>query len=232
MATVISQEQLKWLIDNCDSFTSYRDLAVCFNNVFSCNVCYNTIKAKMNKLGFRKPQICYTEEQNQWLRENIDKYSRKELVEEFNKKFDCDKKEDALKKHCNNELKIYFKTNVERWKKNASNSQKTSNVGTISKHEEDIYIKYTDDVNIKNKWMLLTRYINGLNSEDEKCVLIIDKNKPITKENTIVVDKSVMAILCKYKYFSLSPDLKRLAILISTHKNEIRKIKNNLKTNN
>ncbi len=232
MATVISQEQLKWLIDNCDNFTSYRDLTVCFNNIFSCNVCYNTIRAKMNKLGFRKPQNCYTEEQNQWLKENIDKYSRKEIVEEFNKIFNCDKKEDALKKHCNNELKIYFKTNVNRWKKNISNAQLSNSVGTIKKHQKGVYIKYTDDINIKDKWMLLTRYVNELNDENKECVLIIDKNKPITKENTIVVDKSVMAILCKNKYFSLSPDLKRLAVLISTHKNEIRKLKNNLKINN
>lgn len=223
-------EQMEWLIKNCDKFINFRELTNSFNKHFNCNISYRAIKSRMYNRGFRKPLEKYTNEQNEWLINNIDKYSRKELQLQFNTAFNCNKTEDALKKHCNNNLHVYFKTNNERYKINLQKQQKNKDVGSIRHTKKGTYIKATNDVN-ERKWVLLTRYVNGLTNEDkDKVVVVIDENKPITKENTMVLDKATMGIICKKNHFKLPPQLKRLAYLSATHQIEINKFK--LKNNN
>lgn len=49
----------------------------------------------------------YTEEQIQWLRENVEGNEWKQITLDFNNRFCADKSERALKSYCNRTLKVY-----------------------------------------------------------------------------------------------------------------------------
>ena len=51
-------------------------------------------------------KTCYTKEQDDWLRENVSKYTYKELVVAFNSQFQTNKNYYTLKSHCGNILKL------------------------------------------------------------------------------------------------------------------------------
>lgn len=51
-------------------------------------------------------KTCYTKEQDDWLRENISKYTYKELTVAFNSQFQTNKNYYTLKSHCANILKL------------------------------------------------------------------------------------------------------------------------------
>ena len=65
--------------------------------------------------------------------------------------------------------------------------------------------------NKEGKWIPKTRYINDINDSNQ-IVILLDKNKPITKENTIVADRHILGYMVGNKYFDLQPKLKHLAI--------------------
>ncbi len=85
-----TNEQIEYLKDNYQKNT-YEELTKKFNEHFGENRSISAINSKANKLGLCKSKkrtlLRYTNEQEQWLKDNAHKYYRKELVEKFNKKF-------------------------------------------------------------------------------------------------------------------------------------------------
>lgn len=96
------------------------ELVVLFNEKFSQNRSYAVFKQRCRKTLHLKHYTageCYewTDEHDEWLRANIDRYSRKELTDAFNKHFGKQKSEDSIKVRCNHTLGLRFSDNKERY---------------------------------------------------------------------------------------------------------------------
>lgn len=96
------------------------ELVVLFNEKFSQSRSYNVFKQRCRKTLHLKHYTAgecweWLDEHDEWLRANIDRYSRKELTDAFNKRFDKHKSEDSIKIRCNKVLGIRFSDNRERY---------------------------------------------------------------------------------------------------------------------
>ena len=92
-----NEEQIKWLRENSKKFT-VKELVPIFNEKFDKNVDYDKLYHLMSRNNINvkiedcRPikNIVYSQEQIDWVKDNIDLYYYKELCEEFNKKFNMD----------------------------------------------------------------------------------------------------------------------------------------------
>lgn len=88
---------ISWLTDNIDKY-SYPDLTKEFNNLFNQNINWEQCRNLCLKLGIKKTKSYsirneYTQDEVEWLKEN---YKIDNLVSEFNKKFNSNRKYKAL----------------------------------------------------------------------------------------------------------------------------------------
>lgn len=80
-----------WIIANYLNYESYKDMVADYNKLFNDHVTRAGLKNhSLYKLGLHKPRVNnrhYTEEQIEWLTENLPKYGRKETCRMFNERF-------------------------------------------------------------------------------------------------------------------------------------------------
>lgn len=100
-----SEEELQWLKNNVCTMR-YDELAIKFNKKFNLNVTGKTLKGYVskNKIPHKKwtmPRYVYTDEEVEWLRNNINCYrTYTEVTEEFNKLFNKNKSESNIQDLC------------------------------------------------------------------------------------------------------------------------------------
>lgn len=207
---LFSKKESQWIIDNFYNYDDYYSLKEDYEKVFNKKRSYCTFKHFIRKLGLKSNRN-FTKEQNQWLIDNIDKYSRKELAINFNEKFNQKRNSNVLAKHCNKKLKIYFTTNIERYKNNMIKSR-TLPIGTEIKTKSGYTLVKVNNLfkNSNKNWQLKERFIN--NAKEDEDVIIINKDKDITKDNTMVVKKGTIAIMTKKGYHNLPDFIKTVAI--------------------
>lgn len=200
----------EWLLESFEIYDSTTQIAKAFNEYFNLNLRKEQIKGHCKELGFHKIRF-YTNEQNEWLKNNIDLYSSGQLTMKFNKKFNTNKSISNILQHCIMSLNKHLTDNKSRWLKEVKErafekGMKKNPVGSERIEHNQVVIK-----NKEGKWIPKTRYINDINDSNQ-IVILLDKNKPITKENTIVADRHILGYMVGNKYFDLQPKLKHLAI--------------------
>lgn len=193
---IFTAEQEKWLIDHYFDHKYVRLLKDEFNRVYGENRTADTIKHKCRKLGLSKERF-FTVEQDEWIAENINLYSRKELTKEFNDRFGQSRTEDVLKVHCNRELGLKFSDNKERLSNLQSDRQKEP-IGTVKTFSQGVhrrtYIKVREEkgaglANYKPYAVHLWEQEHG-KLPDDYCVIFLDGNtENIALENLLAVSK-------------------------------------------
>lgn len=220
MSKPFSKKQVQWLIDNYSAFEYVRILTEVYNATFGESRTVDTIKHKCRSLGLSKGRN-YTEEMDKWLIDNIDRYSRKELVKEFNEKFGQNRTEECLKVHCNRELNIYFRTNEERYTETRSKVQQMP-IGTEVIRNGYVWVKVSDDVhkadekagyvNWKPKHLLVWENHHGKLPEGKMVIFLNQNKEDCSIENLYAVDKRINAVMVKNKWYTFSREHTMTAI--------------------
>lgn len=108
-----TKEQEQWLKNNFDG-KSYKKLAEQFNKIFNCNRDRYAIATKCRHMNItikREEPIFYTQEQIEWLKENVEGNWFETLTELFNKKFNTIRSVCAITKTCH---RYGFKNNLNK----------------------------------------------------------------------------------------------------------------------
>lgn len=96
-----TEEQLLWIKDNYSNFTSVNQATNEFNKKFDMNITNSAMTTKAKRLGCKKMNCFYSEEQILWIKGNYNKYlTRKELTEAYNANFNERKTIKAIQFQC------------------------------------------------------------------------------------------------------------------------------------
>ena len=95
----------EWLLENCMEYDSYQKLTEDYNKLFGESVTHhglaNHCRYKLSLAKPRKHNRHYTEEQIEWLKENLPKHGRKEACRLFNERFGENRTVRAMKTFSN-----------------------------------------------------------------------------------------------------------------------------------
>lgn len=123
MYKLFTAKQDKWLKKYAPT-TEYATLCRMFNKTFGEQKTESSLKHRCHRLGICSSvnyQHDYTEEQEQWLRDNYENHPIKETCEKFRKKFGLNLTDLAISIHCCVRLKIkantcnYFSEEEKKW---------------------------------------------------------------------------------------------------------------------
>ena len=100
-----SKEQLAWLKQNCLNYSSYRELTENFNKIFSERKNWKSIYGTLKRHGYIETKTqnrngVYTNEQIEYLIENLPLYSYKVVTEKFNLHFSESKTIKQIQSFC------------------------------------------------------------------------------------------------------------------------------------
>lgn len=120
---------------------SSREIAQIINDEYGTGYSKSAIDNRIHakKLSTKAPRYCYTEEQNEWLCQNITKYTYPDLVVAFNEKFHTSKSYYNVKSHC---IHKGFKGGSS-YKKGYKN-WRSAPIGTEKIYQGRIYVKVSD----------------------------------------------------------------------------------------
>lgn len=141
-----------------------------FNELFGRSTSPQTISTYRIRHGEERKLEWYTDEQDEWLRENVPNHGRDHIAREFNKKFGTNRSSGAIAVHCCDDLHITRSEEVKRRIISETHPLAVP-IGTISKRKfseksprcELLWIKVKDSTengeDTRYDWIPLARYI-------------------------------------------------------------------------
>lgn len=106
-------------------------------------------------------------------------------------------------------------------------------VGTITKKEGYLFIKYKDDDTVHHRfnWMLLSRYImmqeNGKLDAEQRVIFLDGNSDNVSLDNLETTTNNVLGAMNGSKFKPKSPEAKRAFIRLLGIRNEVRKLERN-----
>lgn len=229
MAAKYTDEQVEWLFENCLYYNSYRILRKDFNERFgtakSVQAIQQYITKKLNiHLKTEKTSEHFTEEQEEWLKNNYDLYpTYRELAVEFNRIFHRDKSANSIREKCNKNLGLTGMLNEGRYV--TGHIKEQCPIGTIRKSSNGyIYVKVKDnkDSHISGYaepyWLPIQKKIwqdhYGEVPED-KMVIFLDGNREnLDIGNLYCIDRKISACMAKNNWYTNSREHTLTAIVL------------------
>ena len=118
----------EWILSRWGGVRNWAVLCREYNAAHGSNIGYNTFKSHCNReLGLN---YHYSEEQDEWLKENYPHLGRRKTTEAFNKRFKTNKTAQAIKLHCNKNLNLRV-TEERRKQVPVENSGRSHPIGTV-----------------------------------------------------------------------------------------------------
>lgn len=129
------------VLKDCYSLFTSKEIAEILNDEFGTGFTRSAIDNRIHNKGIstKAPCHCYTEEQDEWLCQNITKYTYTDLVVAFNEKFHTSQSYYNIKSHC---IRKGFKGGSS-YQKGYKNWRKTP-IGTETIYNGRIYVKVSD----------------------------------------------------------------------------------------
>lgn len=222
-----------WLSANCMTYESYKKLTDDYNELFDEHLSKSAIKNHCHyKLGMEKPRQNirhYTEEQREWLAENLPKYGRKEACRMFNEKFGETRTVRAMKSFASN---YGTHVNEDVWKRMATenvNKNKLREVGSIRIDHGRPMVKVGGEA----RW----QFLNRVTYEKEHgkipqgyCIMHLDNN-PMNCDidNLVAVERSVLMTMTGANLKSEFPEVTKVAITWCRLKQALERSNNGIK---
>ena len=210
---------LKELYGTC----SAREIAEIINARFGTGLTPTAIynRAVINQLRSYRSYHYYTEEQDEWLRQNVGKYDSKDLAHEFNKVFSADVDCDSVRNQC--QVKgIKFGRSTHKGYRRYDNTP----IGTeyISNRGE-VFVKVSDlpmsqerrnpYINWKRKSNVVWEQHHGKIPEGHVIVFLDSNSLNCDISNLECVPNSINGRIAK-PFRGTSPEVKRCAIKMKT----------------
>ena len=197
-----------WILLNWEDFHNWSELCKAYNAEFNTEIKYNTFKSHCNRelnLNFH-----YTQEEENWLKENYPKLGKVKSAEEFNRIFHTKRTPNGISSHCK---RMGLRVTDERKRQMAiENTGNYHEIGTIvPKVRGKLFIKQEEG------WIQLSRYLLKNTLKDipkESVVIFLDgNNKNLSLDNLAIVTRSQMALMTANKFWSKDAVLTQTGIV-------------------
>lgn len=215
--------EMKQVVKELYEKNTAKEIAEILNAKFSTNLNSNTVGTKAAWLGFkgkkRPTTTIYTAEQNEWLKENITKYTYKDLTAAFNKRFHLNRNWYTLKCHCRNVLKlksgVMSKKGYTSWNSSPIGSERVCGNRVIVKVSDFPTTEKNRMINWKDKGHLVWEQHHGKIPEGHRLVYLDGNKMNFDISNLECVSRSIQGRVSK-AFRGTSPELKRCAIKMKT----------------
>lgn len=209
-----TKEQDEWIIAHYNE-KPLTELIILFNEKFKQARSYDVLKQRCRKTLHLKHYTFgeayeWTDEHDEWLRANIDSYSRKELTDAFNKHFGKQKSEDSIRIRCNKKLGLKFSDNRERFLK--SKRQQTQPIGSLMHRKNGQWVVKLDAHKYEQAGRFYWRQVYG---DIPKGYQIVHLDKDASNndiDNLYCIKGKVIREMSKNKWFSDNPLLTLTAL--------------------
>ena len=220
---------LKELYDTCPAKEIAKIINAKFGTGFSYTAIQNRIHAK--KLSTKVPYHWYTEEQDEWLCQNISHYTYPDLVVAFNEKFHTSQSYYNIKSHC--QRKGF--QGGSSYQKGYANWRKTP-IGTEKIYNGRIYVKVSEAPsgrekknhmgNWKPKGQVVWEQHHG-KVPDGYCVVYLDGNPLNCDISNLECTTNSIQGYASMTTHGCSPELKRCAIKMKTLEKILEEVERN-----
>lgn len=199
---VYSQEEKDWLREHRENYISMQELTDDFNAQFNTKLTKNAVQQICMKNNiYRSDKIernVYTEEFNEWIKENVNKYSYEEIAKIAKEQFNINSNDKAIRSHTNKILKITKKDNGQ-----FTTEKNSKPLGHEFVRKNAVYIKVKHDIpedNTKSKYykrnyrrkanVMYEQYHNVKLDDKIHYVVCIDRNiHNFDKDNLMLLNK-------------------------------------------
>lgn len=211
-----TDEQIRWLKENCESYNSYRTIRNDFNKRFDTAKSVQAIQqylTKVLKVHLVTPKTSYhftTEEEN-WLKNNYSQFDTyTDLAKEFNHVFNRTKSTDAIREKCSKYLQLKGMPNPTIYKK--GNIKEQCPIGTIRRSVTGTYIKVKDDMYshisgyAEPYWLPIQKKIwqdhYGEVPEGKMVIFLDGDHENLDIDNLYCIDRRISIIMAKNHWYT------------------------------
>lgn len=225
----ITNEEIEFIKENFYKYTA-KELTKKINDKFSQRRNYDHIKNyAREKLGLKKgDKFFFSKEQNEWLKKNVPNMSRQEALEKFNQKFSTKKTIQALRVHCNRELKIKFNQTKGREQANIINTKPLgSEFASGVEGKKFIYVKIAygkKEQNYKSKHHIIWEKHNGEIPKGKKIIFCDGNRENCDIDNLMLVDENIIASINKNGFYGKGKKVLEAGIEVLQAQLELNKI--------
>lgn len=191
-------------------FAEYRRTLDLYNDYQALfgEVNYNTFRSHIQRVGLYR-DLNWSEEQDNWLRQNYPHLGRKRATQEFNKHFAKNKSVQAVKVRA---LRLGLKTNASVAQHNQSLSQGHPNGALV---DDNGYLKIKIQGQT-SKWVRYHRYLyekaHGKLPKGYKIMFLDGNKRNFDLDNMIAVPSAYFALMNKLNLHSEFPDINLTSI--------------------
>lgn len=216
-----TQEQIKWIKDNHENYSTRQELADAYNLKFSENKTERAIEFQCCQLGLVECiSHTYTPEEDEWLTDNYQNYAWNDLSKEFAKVFNIQVTGNGLRNHCRDTL------NLKRENSHVVIRNKKYKVGDEVEYNNGyIYVKvkeYQRDENgwsnkkarecWKSKQTIIWEKHYGQVPDDCQIIFLNNNKEDFRIENLYCIKKQNLIYMIRNKWFSDNPEITLTAI--------------------
>lgn len=153
----------------------------------------------------------YTKDFDNFIRENVSKYTKEKLRQVIQSKYNVQMTEEAVRRYLN---RHNIKDRPIDYRKYNVRNVYTCPIGTERATKEGVFIKVAQP----DKWrrksrVMYEKYHNCKLKDDEYIVFLNHNNNDFSKQNLIKSTQKEIAYLHNYKTFSTDPELTKLGLL-------------------
>ena len=152
----------------------------------------------------------YSKEFEEFIKDNVSKYTKEQLLHLINSKFNIDMSKDSLRRYLNrhnikDKYIDYKQYNVRNVYKCSIGTERATNEGTFVKVESNVWRRKTR--------VIYEKYHNYKLNDDDYIVFLNQNNNDFSKDNLIKSSRREIAYLHNCKTFSNNAELTKLGIL-------------------
>lgn len=212
MRKVWSTEEIEWIRNNKDKFSSRHEVVVEFNKKFNSDTSFNKVISicKRHGISLRYNNFSW-EEKIKWLKENKHKYDdREDILNDLNKHFNTNYTLVHIK-----DMNTKCKLNLPLAKRRINQGLKNGRIKLmgVSQREigeesyrsgENVYIKTDNTKEFKNNFTLKHRYLyeqyHNVKLTNDDCIIFLDNNhNNFNKENLYKISRKVHSLMSGYQ---------------------------------
>lgn len=227
----LTQDELDYVENNYLRYP-IPELVENLNKLYGNNRPRTTIYTLCRRKGYKYPRNYkyYTEEEQEWLRNNINLMTSKELTDKFNELFHHNKRWDAIKAYCNRILGINFNVELTRM---ATGKKKRLPIGTeriYKKLEGYIKVKVTnkyqnDSKNWKFKHHIIWEEHYGPIPKGYNVIFLDGDSSNLDINNLALCNTKTLLLLNHWDYYGHDPNITKAGIAICETHFELKKFK-------
>lgn len=225
-----TESEDEWLKAHVASDVSWSELTVRFNDTFHQHVSTDSVTHHCIKiLNLHRDNLhVYTNEEDEWIKENIDCGTYEDLVKMFNRKFRTSVTYQSLTSHVLKSMKLNKSINRGSVRKGERRCTNTLPIGAESFDGFNVYVKISNEVNdCKNQrmpskkhdknwkrkdYIVLESHGISLPTDSQIVIHLDGDRKNCNIENLYITDKKINLMLSKNNWHSSNPEITLLGI--------------------